>query len=121
MFMSEVDLPERLEGYGGYHVTVKRIALTEGQLAGLPSFSASDKRRDPRYRWFIKKYGHRCWEIDALDPNVLRRCVKHHIEDCIEDREAWERCKRVNDAERESLEGFLKSWTRKSKRASRAE
>jgi hypothetical protein len=110
MYMSEVDLPERLEGYGGYHVTVKRIALTRDQLTGLLSFPASDKRKDPRYRWFVRKFGARCWEIDALDPNVLRGCVERWIQDCIGDREAWARCERVNQAERESLRNVLSNW-----------
>jgi hypothetical protein len=38
LYMSEVDLPERLAKYGGDHVQVKRIALTQEQLAPLPSF-----------------------------------------------------------------------------------
>ena len=53
MFMSEVDLPERLANYGGDHVRVKRIALTE-EHHDLPSFPASDKKKDPRYRWFVE-------------------------------------------------------------------
>ena len=65
--MSERDLPDRLEKYEGYHVEVRRIALTREQVAGLPSFPATDKRKDPRYKWFIENYGNRCWEIDALD------------------------------------------------------
>lgn len=34
MYMSERDLPDRLEKYGGYHVEVNRIALVREQLAG---------------------------------------------------------------------------------------
>jgi len=29
LYMSEVDLPERLSDYGGDHITVQRIALTQ--------------------------------------------------------------------------------------------
>jgi hypothetical protein len=53
LYMSEVDLPRRLEGYGGDHVELIRIALTSRQTAGLPSFPVTDKRRDPRYRWYV--------------------------------------------------------------------
>jgi hypothetical protein len=48
MFMSEYDLPERLQKYGGSHISVRRIALTPEQCAGLPSFPVSDKKKDPR-------------------------------------------------------------------------
>jgi hypothetical protein len=103
LWMSECDLPDRLIKYGGNHVDVKRIALTRQQLRSLPSFSATDKRKDPRYRWFVENFGRRCWEIDALDPNELRIRVEGYIRACINDRDAWERCEQINQAERESL------------------
>jgi hypothetical protein len=49
--MSERDLPERFSRYEGDHVDLERIALVESQLAGLPSFPAADKKKDPRYNW----------------------------------------------------------------------
>jgi hypothetical protein len=57
MFMSEADLPNRFDKYGGDHIKLARIALTRPQLRGLPSFPASDKRKDPRYKWFCDNYG----------------------------------------------------------------
>src|SRR6185369_14416551 len=72
MYMSEKDLPARLERYDGDHVVLARISLVRSQLAGLPSFSADDKKKDKRYEWFVRNYGKVCWELDALDPNVLR-------------------------------------------------
>ena len=110
LYMSEVDLPERLAKYGGDYVQVKRIALTQEQLAPLRSFPASDKRKDPRYKWFIENFGTRCWEIDALDPNELRDRVEGYIRACINDRDAWERCEQVNEAERASLRDVLSNW-----------
>jgi hypothetical protein len=110
MYMSERDLPDRLEKYDGYHVRVARIALVKEQLTGLPSFSAGDKRKDPRYKWFVQNYGNRCWEIDALDPNVLRDCVEANIEAEI-DWDEWRRCEVVNAAEQESLREVLTSWS----------
>ncbi len=111
MFMSEQDLPGRLKEYDGEHVILKRIALTRDQLTELPSFPAADKRKDPRYQWFIRNYGRECWELDALDPNVLRDCVRKHIEENIGDREAWERCKVTERAEEASLRSVIKNWT----------
>jgi hypothetical protein len=107
--MSEQDLPERLGRYDGDHVILKRIALTRDQLADLPSFPASDNRKDPRYRWFVQNFGSRCWELDALDPNILRACVEEAIVRQI-DQEPWQRCKVVERAERESLRDFMARW-----------
>ena len=79
MYMSEEDLPGRLSKYGGDHVTLKRIALTREHVRGLPSFPVADKKKDPRYNWFVTNYGGRCWELDAMDPNDLRDCVEKAI------------------------------------------
>jgi hypothetical protein len=109
LYMSEEDLPTRLSDYDGDHITLKRIALTRKQVSGLPSFSAADKRRDPRYKWFVANYGDRCWELDAMDPNDLRDCVEEAIKELIEPM-AWARCEVVNEAERESLRTVLDNW-----------
>ena len=112
--MSEVDLPKRFEQYGGDHITLKRIALTGEQVLELPSFPASDKKKDPRFKWFTGRYGNQCWELDALDPNALRACVEDAIKQLIEP-EAWERCERVNAAEKKNLEEFLVKWNEREK------
>jgi len=111
LYMSERDLPDRLEKYEGYHVEVNRIALVQDQLRRLPSFPATDKRKDPRYQWFIENCGKRCWEIDALDPNTLRACVEEEIKSLIEP-EVWKRCEVVNRAESNSLRHVLTAWAR---------
>jgi hypothetical protein len=114
MYMSECDLPERFAKYDGEHVRVKRIALTQAHR-GLPSFPASDKGPkngkggDPRYPWFVRNYGDRCWELDALDPNALRALVRKAIRRKIEPN-TWKRCAVVEKAERESLRHVLDSW-----------
>jgi len=45
-----------------------------------------------------------------MDPNELRDLVKQEIVHLIEP-VAWERCKVVERAERESLRTILRSWT----------
>jgi len=113
MHMSEEDLPRRLAEYGAAHVTLRRIALLRPQLRGLPSFPASDKRTDPRYPGFVRNYGDRCWELDAMDPNDLRDCVEREVKELIEP-VAWARCEVVNAAEQESLRTVLGQWGRAS-------
>jgi hypothetical protein len=108
--MSEHDIPRRLAEYGGDHVELKRIALTREHLNALPSFAAADKKKDPRYSWFIRNFGDRCWELDALDPNDLRALVEEAIQHEIEPI-SWKRCAVVEKAERESLRTVLDSWS----------
>ena len=109
MCMSEVDLPKRFEKYGGNHIIIDRIALRPEDTVSLPSFPASDKKKDSRYEWFVSRYGKRCWELDAMDPNVLRERVRESIEDLIEPK-AWKRCAKINAAEQKSLRHVLDRW-----------
>ena len=78
-------------------------------MSGLPSFPATDKKKDTRYKWFTTRYGDCCWELDAMDPNDLRNCVKAAIKKLIEP-VAWKRCEVVNKAEQESLKTILEKW-----------
>jgi hypothetical protein len=112
MNMSEVDLPRRLEEYGA-DVDLTRIALDEDDVAnsGLPHFAAEEKRKDPRYPWFVRRYGQKCWELDALDPNVLRDRVEQAIRAEI-DFDAWDRCQVAEKAEHQSLIEAMENWGR---------
>jgi hypothetical protein len=109
LHMSEVDLPGRLQRYGGT-MPLTRIALTaEDTTPRLPSFPVADKTKDPRYKWFLERYGQTCWELDALNPVLLRERVAAAIEQYI-DWEAWLRCDEVEAAEQRSLQYILGTW-----------
>ena len=112
LHMSEIDLPKRLERYGG-NVSLIRIALTQEDVdAGdLPSFDAGTKRGDPRFKWFVENHGGTCWELDAMSPNVLRARLTREIVERI-DGDAWEHCQKTETAERESMQDFFKRWPR---------
>jgi hypothetical protein len=122
LHMSEKDLPHRLEAYGGY-VHLIRLALTAEDtiLGDLPWFAASDKQRDPRYRWYRDTYNlSRCWELDALSPAVLRDRVEGAILGRV-DRDTWDRADVAETAERESLTTILNAWSGSSRQASKYE
>jgi hypothetical protein len=103
MHMSEVDLPGRLRKYGSGEFHLERIALTEDDIDSLPSFDAKDS--DKRYDWYIENYGAKAWELDAMDPNDLRERVEAEITEYV-DPEAWERHKRVEAAQRETVKSI---------------
>jgi len=112
LYMSEQDIPERLERYGGDHVDINRIALLRkdcDRLGRRPAFNVKEKSKDPRAPWFRKTYGQLCWELDAMDPNDLRSRVEDEINEHIEP-EAWERCRVIDAAERESMQHVLDRW-----------
>jgi hypothetical protein len=99
--MSEIDLPDRLVEYGGEHHRVIRIGLLDHDIEDLPSIAA--KPTDPRFKWYSANYGKQAWELDALDPNVLRDRVRRAILSKI-DQDEWDRsrlCRRTLGAGKE--------------------
>ena len=109
MFMSEIDLPDRLERYGSAW-EFERIAVLESDTDDLPSFDAATKSGDMRYRWFVENYGHQCWELDAINPTDLRNRVREQIETRL-NLPAWDHAKHVEAAEVKSMSQFHKAWT----------
>ncbi len=108
MYMSEVDLPARLERYGSAW-EFARIGVLEADTRHLPSFPAATKSGDMRFDWFVKHYGSDCWELDAIDPNDLRQRVEDQIRTRL-NLTAWEHAKLVEAAEVESMGRFHQTW-----------
>lgn len=88
MYMSEKDLPERLERYDA-DIEIRRIALLPRDIDGLPHFDLGSKGSDARHGWYLQHYGNRCWELDAMSPVHLRDRVETAILSYI-DPAAWE-------------------------------
>ena len=110
LHMSEEDLPSRLARYNGV-ATIRRVALTESDTTdrGLPHFEAGTKVNDPRYSWFVRRYGVRCWELDALPPPILRQRVESEIVALL-DPDTWEHSRMIERAEIESMAGIMDTW-----------
>ncbi|OGA72974.1 MAG: hypothetical protein A3G81_22520 [Betaproteobacteria bacterium RIFCSPLOWO2_12_FULL_65_14] len=109
LHMSEVDLPDRLNRYGA-DVNIFRVALDDEHVGPrLPSFEVESKSKDPRYAWYSKRYGRKCWELDALSPVILRDRIELEITSRL-DREIWRRAIEVEAVERESMQSFLSKW-----------
>lgn len=107
MYMSEVDLPERIDRYDG-DVQIIRVAIApiDTTTADVPSFKADSKTGDARHRWYVKNYGTRCWELDALSPTILRERVEQAIRAHI-DHALWRRADEIEAAERASLDAYI--------------
>jgi hypothetical protein len=60
-------------------------------------------------KWFVKNYGERCWELDAMDPRDLRNGVQNAITALI-DRELWEEQEAHQEREKKSIEALLRWW-----------
>ena len=113
MHMSEIDLPDRLDRYGG-EIEIVRIALLSDDTEHLPGFGVEEKRKDPRYGWFVANHGRRCWELDAMSPVDLRARVKTEICSYI-DEEAWDLARKAQAAEIATINTVCNNWTKITK------
>jgi hypothetical protein len=110
LYMSQEDLPQRLARYGSQW-SFERIAIQEPDTKHLPSFDADTKSGDARHAWYVKRYGRKCWELDAMDPNNLRDRVREQIETRL-DLRAWDHSIRIEQAEVESMRDLQNAWFR---------
>lgn len=111
MHMSEVDLPDRIARYGG-EIEIMRIAIDVQDTlrsAGVPSFRAADKRGDPRHAWYVENYGSKCWELDALNPKLLRERLERAIGSRL-DINAWNRAVEIEQVQREATAEYAAAF-----------
>lgn len=108
LWMSEEDLPQRLERYGSQW-RFQRIAIMPEDTESLPSFDVGTKSGDARYSWYVRQYGHRAWELDAMDPNDLRERVESEIKSRL-DMNLWKHAIKIERAEIESMKDFQATW-----------
>jgi len=99
--------------HGG--LELRRIALTRLDTEALGpdlGFPATDKKKDPRYTWFLRYERRRpawCWELDAMNPTLLRERVAAAIRGEL-NLVQWERYVAAEAAERESIRKTLSTW-----------
>jgi hypothetical protein len=109
LHMCEVDLPRRLVRYGQQGMLLKQIAITRPQIDAAQIAPIAAKPTDPRYPWYVARYGRDCWELDALNPNTLREVLEQEIVALI-DAATWNHDARVEAVEAESLMNILTEW-----------
>ena len=130
MDMSERDLPERLRRYGASDsFVIQRLAIHADDLDDMDcqglTFDVRDKEReaqrkygadtkkgkDTRRPWFEARYGRTCCELDAMNPNELRRRVEEAILARI-DVVAWNHMRDIEAVECNSLREIMHRWQR---------
>ena len=72
------DIQERLELFGA-DVNVKRVALTMEQIEQFNPPPNPTKLSDARSSGYIRQYGHECWELDALEPQVITNLINNEV------------------------------------------
>ncbi len=94
------DNEDRLEIFSEQWVQVERIALNMDQVEQYNPPPNPTKLSDTRAENYIDHYGHESWELDALEPGVIRKLIENTIEKYI-DRDKWHD---VDAEEQESID-----------------
>jgi hypothetical protein len=101
-FDLERDLREKLARYGDRPFAWKRLAVNADDFGAFDLIPLRPKALDKRARAFIKDYGTRCAELDALPATELRQRVRDAIGGHIP-RDRWEQLQAIERRERESF------------------
>jgi hypothetical protein len=103
------DNRDRVTLFGGANVELKRIALNMDQVDQYSPPPNPTKVTDSRAADYIVKFGHTCWELDALEPRVLDRLISAEL-DALIDRDVWDETKREEKQGRETLAKLYSNW-----------
>lgn len=96
------DNQERLCMFSGYDVDVRRIALNKDQIDLYKPPPNPAKLTDSRAGGYVAEHGNYSWELDALEPRVLRNLIQDEV-DIEKDQDAWEEREKLLEEHKEKL------------------
>ena len=99
------DIRDRLSLFGA-EVTVQKVALTTAQVQQYNPPPNPVKLKDARAKAYIRAHGQRCWEVDALPPDVLARLIRVAING-VTDKRKMDAVKAREKAHKEKVQVFL--------------
>jgi len=105
------DLQERLDMFtrapGG--VSLERLALNMDQVDQYNPPPNPTKMTDSRAAKYVEEYGETCWELDALDPVVIRDLIQNAI-DQYKDVDRWQEALDEEKEARGHLASIARNW-----------
>ncbi len=97
------DIQDRLFMFAGGTVTVDRIALNMEQVEEYGPPPNPAKLTDSRIGGYLKLYGDKSWELDALDPPTLVEIIQAKLEKLV-DRDRWNKTAERENEGRDALQ-----------------
>lgn len=104
------DNEERLEMFArSFNIEVRRIALNMDQVEEHkppPNFA---KESDSRHKIYKERYGKDSWELDALEPRLIRSLIEDNLTGLI-DMDVWNETITEQEATRDTLSQFYERY-----------
>jgi hypothetical protein len=94
----------------GRSIEVRRLALNEDQIDQFNPPPNLVKDTDSRSADYKFDYGNECWELDALDPDVVARLIAGELGQMI-DASAWRKAEEKEEANRDFLSEVSNRWS----------
>ena len=94
---------------GNVPIEVNRIALNMEQINQYNPPPNPAKMTDSRFKSYLKRFGNKSWELDALDPKILQHLIKEEIKKHI-DWSIWDECKKREEQEKTSLKQIASNY-----------
>lgn len=73
------DIIDRMDMFGAHNLEFLRLALNRDQIDAYDPPPNPTKLTDSRARGYIESHGYECWELDALDPNVISELIEQNV------------------------------------------
>jgi hypothetical protein len=102
------DIKERLELFGA-SPKVKRLALNMDQVRKYNPPPNPAKENDSRFTDYVRKYGDKSWELDALNPDILNKLVRDELAELM-DMKLWNKALGREKKAREQLNGIATNY-----------
>lgn len=93
---------DRLSLFAGGYVEVRRLALNMPQVRQYNPPPNPTKLTDSRANGYIADFGHECWELDALEPQVIAKIIEDEIRSEL-DINLWNAAVKKFDSDRAQL------------------
>lgn len=103
------DIKDRFDMFGVGSLRVERCALNMDQVEEHSPPPNPAKATDSRFRTYQDKFGNESWELDALEPLLLRELVRDHVFE-FQDVDVWAEAEAREEQERSQLQSVSDSW-----------
>lgn len=106
------DIEDRMRLFLGHdeaQLEVRRIALNMDQVREHDPPPNPTKATDTRAQGYVDDFGQSCWELDALDPEVIEQLITAHVM-AERDEELWEQVTEKENEHKELLATCHNRW-----------
>jgi hypothetical protein len=103
------DICDRLELFG-VSVEFQRIALNYDQIEEYGPPPNPTKLTDSRASGYIADFGHECWELDALRPDVIDGLIRDAVTDLC-DLDLLQEARDREETAKETLKAVARDWS----------